>query len=485
VSLVRNPRNRQRISNPAAGLIAIVVVFCAVWLAFRGSPFTDKWELRAVVTQATELGPRSPVRIAGVEVGKVAKVEAGEGNTSVITLALDEKALPIHADATLKVRPRIFLEGNFFVDLKPGSPHAEELDEGDTIPLSQTAVPVQLDQVLSSLEKGTRDNLKLFVRGLAEGFDEEGAASLRKAWEYSDGAFTGAAQTSEAVRGEEEDDLPELVDAGGVVADALTRRERLAELIEGLNRTTRALASRRAELSASIPALDELLVAADPALDALNRSFAPTRELIGDLRPGVRAAPETLDLALPVLDQTRALIEPGELPALLDQLDPALRSLAGLEPDLEELFGDLTPVTECVRVNALPTLMKEVDDGELSTGEPVYRELLYGLVGLSSASQNFDGNGPAVRYHAGFGDNVVTTGRLPSLGESLVGLTSEPIIGSRPRWTGVRPPFRPDVPCISQALPDLAAETGPAPAQRRVNSFDASVLEDFARKLER
>ena len=108
----------------------------------------------------------------------------------------------------------------------------------------------------------------------------------------------------------------------------------------------------------------------------------------------------------------------------------------------------------------------------------VYRELLYGLVGLASASQNFDGNGPAVRYHAGGGDTGVTTGNVPSIGESLVGLTDEPILGSRPRWTGVRPPFRPDVPCISQDLPDLRAETGPAPQQQRISSFDPAPLDD-------
>ena len=97
-----------------------------------------------------------------------------------------------------------------------------------------------------------------------------------------------------------------------------------------------------------------------------------------------------------------------------------------------------------------------------------YRELFSGWVGLASASQNFTGDGFAVRYHAGFGTQVVTTGRVPSAGEPLVGLTSEPILGSRPRYTGRQPPFRPDVPCMSQPLPDLTAETGPAPQQRKL-----------------
>ena len=460
------------------GLLFLVLTFCACWLAFKGAPWKDAWELRAVVRQATELGPRSPVRIAGVEVGKVESVESGEGDTSVVTLALEDDALPIHEDATVKVRPRIFLEGNFFVDLKPGTPGSPTVDEGYTIPVAQTAAPVQLDQILSTLEADTRGNLKLLLKGFGEGFADGGAQSLNEAWESSDEAFTQGAIAAEAFRGSRDENLSELFAAGGDVAAALVRGRRLPALIEGLNRSARALASRRAELSASLPELDRLLEEAGPALDAFDAAFPPTRALIQDARPGVQAAPPTLELAIPVLEQARQLVGPSELPALLDELDPAVRSLARLEPDLTELLGDVTPVTECLRLNAVPTLKSTIDDPPNSTGQPVYRELLYGVVGLSSASQNFDGNGPAVRYHAGGGDTTVTTGDVPSIGESLVGLTDEPILGSRPLWTGVRPPFRPDVPCISQDPPDLTAETGPAPEQSRVSSFDTAPLDD-------
>ena len=40
-------------------------------------------------------------------------------------MEIEDKGLPIKEDAELKIRPRIFLEGNFFVDLEPGSPSAE------------------------------------------------------------------------------------------------------------------------------------------------------------------------------------------------------------------------------------------------------------------------------------------------------------------------------------------------------------------------
>jgi hypothetical protein len=130
------------------------------------------------------------------------------------------------------------------------------------------------------------------------------------------------------------------------------------------------------------------------------------------------------------------------------------------------VFGRLTPVTECLRKNALPTLETPVDDGPLSSGKAPYLELLYATVGLASASQNYTADGPAVRYHAGFGDQTVSTGKLSGGADGpLVGLTSEPILGSRPKFTNVKPPYRPDVPCATQKLPDLHAETGPAPPQ--------------------
>ena len=121
----RFDRAIRRIPPFRAGLIAIGITAIAVYLAFGGSlPWESSFQLKAVVRSGNELHSRTPVRIAGVDVGKVADVKRGPGGTAIVTLNLDDQALPIHSDATLKVRPRIFLEGNFFVDLQPGTPSA-------------------------------------------------------------------------------------------------------------------------------------------------------------------------------------------------------------------------------------------------------------------------------------------------------------------------------------------------------------------------
>ena len=98
--------------------------------ATKQNPFANPYELHAVFDSVNRLKERSPVRIAGVNVGKVTKVEPledGSGKARV-TMEIDDSGLPIKRDAELKIRSRLFLEGNYFVDLHPGRPHSPELD---------------------------------------------------------------------------------------------------------------------------------------------------------------------------------------------------------------------------------------------------------------------------------------------------------------------------------------------------------------------
>jgi ABC-type transporter Mla subunit MlaD len=452
------------------GLATVVIALAGAYVAFGGKlPWDRPYELKAVVASGLELQSRSPVRIAGVEVGRVKKVERGPGNTAIVTMAIQDPGLPIHRDATLKVRPRIFLEGNFFVDLRPGTPQSPVVESGHTLPLTQTAVPVQLDEILSSLKTDTRRQLVRFVGGLADTMRRGGGATLSRSLAEWGPAFLPVAIASAAMRGQDAHDLSRFIAGSETTAGALASRDRrLVTLLDGLDRTVAALAGRRAELERSLPELDALLGEAPAALRAVDAALPPARALAIDSRPALRAAPETLRLANPLLAQTRALVSSRELPALLDQLDPAVDHLAPLEPRLAALFDRVTPVMDCLRDNVVPTLESPVEDPPLTTGDPSYRELLHGVVGLASASQNFDANGPAVRYHAGFGDQLVSFGSVPTVGEPLVGLTSEPIIGSRPKPPVEQPPYRPDVPCRTQERPNLAAATGPAPEQRKV-----------------
>src|SRR5690242_20268332 len=119
-------RDQRGMSKFAAGAIALVVIAIITWLGFtKNIPFTHGYEVNAVFQTSGQIKKASPVRIAGVLVGKVQSIERyKDSNLASVKLEITKNGLPLHTDATAQIRPRIFLEGNFFVDLKPGSPSA-------------------------------------------------------------------------------------------------------------------------------------------------------------------------------------------------------------------------------------------------------------------------------------------------------------------------------------------------------------------------
>ena len=158
-----------RRTNPLrAGIIVVVVLAILVYFGFtKHIPFKHGFRLKAAFNTVVNIQPKSPVRVAGVDVGKVSSVER-VGNTGVVTMEIGSGGLPIHSDATLKIRPRIFLEGNNFVELQPGSPSAPTISSGHELPITQTSDPVQLDQVLGALNSDTRTNLQDFLVGYGD-----------------------------------------------------------------------------------------------------------------------------------------------------------------------------------------------------------------------------------------------------------------------------------------------------------------------------
>ncbi len=111
-------------------------------------------------------GSSSPVRIAGVNVGKVT---VGRGATATPPRSPSPSTTRASRSTTtpqVAIRPRLFLEGNFFLDLRPGSPSAPELDDGQDIPITQTSTAVQLDEVLTALQAALARGPPAAARGL-------------------------------------------------------------------------------------------------------------------------------------------------------------------------------------------------------------------------------------------------------------------------------------------------------------------------------
>src|SRR5262249_54771868 len=147
------------------------------------------YELHAVFASANQLKPGDEVRLAGLPAGKVTGIDSGPHNTAVVTMTIASAGRPVHADATLAIEPRLFLEGSFYVALNDGSPSAPALRGGATIPQQQTQIPVQYDQFLDVFDAPVRQALKgmlsQFAAGLGTGSGPAstgtGAGALRAA----------------------------------------------------------------------------------------------------------------------------------------------------------------------------------------------------------------------------------------------------------------------------------------------------------------
>ena len=466
------------------GLIAVVVSSWLVYMSFsRTLPWQTGFEIKAVFQQALNIRVGAPVRIAGVDVGKVTGSGHADGSPlTTVTMAIEDNGLPIHRDASLKIQSRTFLEGNYFVALRPGTPSMPDLDSGDTVPVGQTAATVQIDQVLSSLQGDTRKDLQRLLQNLGAGLDKgkqqsEGVATpidsgrsetageaLNKAFKSGATGLKATAQSNRALLGSGPNDLTKLVKGlNGTVRGLDQNAVQLQDLVTNLNITTGALAAVNGDLSASVRELPRTLAEAKPMLVSLNEALPPLREFSDDVRPGIRDIPITVDSTLPWIDQVTRLVDSDELGAVTKTLHTTTPDLASVAGEATSLLPQINATSRCFVEVFIPVANQKIKDSPFTDTFPAtenYKMFAYDITGLAGLAQSFDGNGPYLRGGLSGGPTTITSGPINGVGQSLVGKAIEPFQGFRPKYPGKEPPKKTDVACYKNRVPDLnSAET--------------------------
>jgi len=450
-----------------AGVLALVVLGLFAYFGFsKSNPFANPYQFKAVFNDVNNLKPNSPVRIAGVEVGKVKKVEPvkdGEGAAQV-TMEMKKNGLPIKEDAELKIRPRIFLEGNFFVDLEPGSPSAGELDDEGVIPVTQTAAPVQFGDLLTALQRDTRTDLQAFLREYSKGLDKGGAEGFNQAVHYWEPAYRNSALANDASLGQDPDrDVQRLLKGQQKTFAALVRDERaLKDLVTNFNITAGALAREDVALAASVPALRDTLRAGQPALGSLNAALPSLRAFAHDALPGVRSSDETLDASLPFIRQARLLMSEDELRGTARVLRRTIPDLVAFNKTSVPFLRETRALSACTNNVLVPFMGLKIPNPETgneaeNSDQEVRKQLQRGMPGLSGESRLSDGNNQF--FHAG----ATPPGDRVRPGPPADG-------GSMPM------PHRPDLPCEEQQLPNLHATGGPIAAFPVTDQSPGSVI---------
>jgi phospholipid/cholesterol/gamma-HCH transport system substrate-binding protein len=349
---------------PSLGRILIAVGFAIscfglalfLWLAFGGAlPLKpESYRFTVPFQEATALAVESDVRISGVSVGKVKRIDLDDEGFAEATLELDPRYAPIPSDTRAMLRQKTLL-GETYVELSQGSEESEPLPEDGTLPAGRVSDAVQLDEIFRAFDPETRAAFQAWMQGQAAALRGRGVdlslaiASLDPFARQADRALRLLDSQSEAVSG--------LVRSGGEVFEALSERPgQLRGLITNANAVFETTARRNEDLAtafeifptflresrATLARLETFAVDSDPVVQALQptaRELAPTVTALGrlseQLDPFFAGLRGTIDAAPKGSRALRRLLG-DDLPPLLERFDPFL--------------AELNPVLEVIRI---------------------------------------------------------------------------------------------------------------------------------------
>lgn len=328
-------KNLKRNLALVTALAVVAVLALTLW------PRPEKVHVTAYFPRTVGIYPGSDVRVLGVRIGEVEKIEP-EGDRVRVELAYDAgRKVPADAKAAI-VNSSVVSDR--YVQLLPVYRSGPAMRDGDVIPETRTAVPVELDRIFDSLHttaealgpKGANKDgsLSRLLGVSADNLDGQGENLNRTVEDLSqavttlsDGrtdlfgtvrnlqVFTAAlaaddksvrsfntslAKVAGQLAGERKDLADALRNLGtalGDVSDFVRKNKKsLTSDVKGLSRVTRVLVTQRA-------ALAELLEVAPTGLSNLNNAYNPSAGTL-DTRNNAQQAQDPAALLCSVLRTT-------------------------------------------------------------------------------------------------------------------------------------------------------------------------------------
>ncbi len=326
--------------TPSFGRIFAMVAFTLscfgilvfLWLNFGGAvPLQPEgYRVNVAFPSATQLAQEADVRISGVRVGRVKKLESNkESGLTDTELEIDARYVPIPKDTRAILRQKTLL-GETYVELAPGDGGRGTIGDGGTLAQGQVADTVELDEILRGFDPTTRERFSTW-------FDQAGIAAKGNAEPLNDALalLTPFAEETEdvlEVLRRQSGATQRFVRDTGYVFDALTERKgQLRDLIRNSNRTWEAIASRDAQFADTFRVFPTFLREGRATTERLTEFANDTDPLIDQLRPAAR------------------------------EISPTLVDLDALAPDLKGLFEDLDPLVRVSR-RGLPATSQVLDN---------------------------------------------------------------------------------------------------------------------------
>lgn len=341
---------RGRVAAIGAALAATIggaVLLSGCAGSSNSTPAKGSYAVRAIFDSASFVLPGLDVRVAGVKVGSVNSVELTDDNQAAVTFTItDDGFKDFRKDATCTIRPQALI-GERYIECDLTQPRPDGATapavlpkiasgpyEGQhLLPVSQTYVPVDADQLISANTPSVRERLFIIVRELGAGVAGRGdkiASTLRKSNEglrYANRILAQLANQTEMLK-----QLDSTSDT--TLASLASERSSISGTITNGATVARRLAARQAEVRASIASLNKLLTEVSPSVDKvteltdqlepiaedLDASSADLATVINDLPSVSKKANSAIKSLGPTLDQGRKVLTSSDTDALIDRL---------------------------------------------------------------------------------------------------------------------------------------------------------------------
>jgi phospholipid/cholesterol/gamma-HCH transport system substrate-binding protein len=351
-----------------------------LWITFGGpTPFKAKpYEITVPFNEATQLAEQSDVRISGVSVGKVQKIEeAPNGQQALATVDIEDQYAPIPKGTRAILRTKTLL-GETYVELTPGDSNGPKLPDGAELSGANVAESVQLDEIFRTFNPRTRAAFQEWMQESAVAIEGRGQ-DFSNAFAEFDPFFTEFDHLFQ-VLDTQRLAVKQLFRNGAVTFRALRGREgQLAGLIRSSNAVFRTTAARNRDIEALFRAFPTFEDESKLTLNRLKEFALNTDPLMRQLVPAAEQLSPTLIAFSRLAPQAKGLFEGletvidrapsgfpalrkflrGDFPVLLRSLDPFLRNLnpilTGLglyKHEVAGALGNITAASNAVHLNA-------------------------------------------------------------------------------------------------------------------------------------
>jgi phospholipid/cholesterol/gamma-HCH transport system substrate-binding protein len=346
---------------PSVGRILTMVVFALtcfglllfLWLAFGGATPLKPQGYRFHITfpESGQLAEQADVRISGVSVGKVTKLDPATNGTTDATLQLETPYAPLPADARAILRQKTLL-GETYVELSPGVRGTPTIPENGRLAVGHVAPTVELDEILSAFNPKTRAAFQTWIQTTA-------VATAGRGLDLSNALGN----------------LPPFVDNTDELLTLLNSQEgAVQQLVRNTGTVFNALSTRQGQLSGLIRNANTVFATTAQRNEALQQTFIalPTFE---------RESTLTLNRLDEFAHNTNPLVT--QLQPVAEQATPTLQALAKFAPVLKSVFVNITPVLTA-GTKGLPAVRGFLNDIEPLLGafdQPLRQitPILYGL----------------------------------------------------------------------------------------------------------